>query len=452
MTYTINNMKCDKKFGICLLFLCITITVNIFLNAQYFGGITPPPTLKSAPTGKVYYVATTGSDNNPGTESQPWLTITKATNTLIAGDTVYIKQGVYNEQVRIRNSGSSGKYITYAAYPGDENKAIIDGSGINVNFDFEGIVQIEANGYINFTGFRVVNSNFALLSAPGPIRNLTVYNNTFYNAAGYCAHVGSRDTGYDSYNITFDKNDMGLCSNGEFAEAFALIGVDGFEIKNVVLHDCGDGEGVAYTGGEGIDIINSANGSVHNNIVYNTKYVGIYLDSGSGTDKNIDVYNNLIHDVRESTSFAVAAERTDGVAKDINIYNNIVYNTATNSFALGNYSTVLENISINSNTFIGSIWLPNNQQHSNITLRNTIASDIIDGVGAIKDHNFFTDLQGSAGFVNEEKHDYHLAIDSKVRNIGTASGSPAFDYDGIPRPQGDGYDIGAFEYRWLKLL
>ena len=35
------------------------------------------------------------SDQNPGTISQPWRTITKANQTLVAGDTVYIRAGTY---------------------------------------------------------------------------------------------------------------------------------------------------------------------------------------------------------------------------------------------------------------------------------------------------------------------------------------------------------------------
>jgi chitinase len=40
-----------------------------------------------------YYVAKTGSDSNPGTESSPWLTIGHAAATATAGDTVYVGAG-----------------------------------------------------------------------------------------------------------------------------------------------------------------------------------------------------------------------------------------------------------------------------------------------------------------------------------------------------------------------
>ena len=74
--------------------------------------------ISGAADAATYYVAKTGSDSNPGTEAQPWLTITKAANTIVAGDTVYVKAGTYSEQVIPANSGTSGSYITYSVYSG----------------------------------------------------------------------------------------------------------------------------------------------------------------------------------------------------------------------------------------------------------------------------------------------------------------------------------------------
>lgn len=50
--------------------------------------------------GATYYVATTGNDSNPGTESNPWRTIQKAANTVAAGDTVLVQPGTYPENVQ----------------------------------------------------------------------------------------------------------------------------------------------------------------------------------------------------------------------------------------------------------------------------------------------------------------------------------------------------------------
>ena len=50
--------------------------------------------LKSGVIGAVYYVATTGSDSNLGTETSPFLTIQKAANVVKPGETVIVKDGV----------------------------------------------------------------------------------------------------------------------------------------------------------------------------------------------------------------------------------------------------------------------------------------------------------------------------------------------------------------------
>lgn len=50
-----------------------------------------PPEIDTA----VYYVATNGSYSNPGTIDQPWKTIQKAADTLVAGATAYIRGGIY---------------------------------------------------------------------------------------------------------------------------------------------------------------------------------------------------------------------------------------------------------------------------------------------------------------------------------------------------------------------
>jgi hypothetical protein len=55
----------------------------------------------------------TCNDNNAGTQSSPWCTINKASTTMTAGDTSYIRTGIYRETLTPSNSGSSGSPITY---------------------------------------------------------------------------------------------------------------------------------------------------------------------------------------------------------------------------------------------------------------------------------------------------------------------------------------------------
>lgn len=90
--------------------------------------------------GSTYYVALNGSDSNNGSGSQPWKTIQKAANKMIAGDVTYIRAGTYNERVIPQNSGSTGNYITYAAFSGD--LVTIDGAGILLPTDWGGLFDV----------------------------------------------------------------------------------------------------------------------------------------------------------------------------------------------------------------------------------------------------------------------------------------------------------------------
>ena len=66
----------------------------------------------SAAGGTTYYVAPSGNDSNPGTIAQPWRTIQKAADTMVAGDTVYIRAGTFPEQVIPHNSGNAGQPVS----------------------------------------------------------------------------------------------------------------------------------------------------------------------------------------------------------------------------------------------------------------------------------------------------------------------------------------------------
>ena len=76
------------------------------------------------PTGNHYYVdENLGSDENPGSEAQPWQTIEKAVNTVAAGDTIYVRGGIYSTILggwSFQNSGTQSQPITLTNYPGEQ--------------------------------------------------------------------------------------------------------------------------------------------------------------------------------------------------------------------------------------------------------------------------------------------------------------------------------------------
>ncbi|HIY57844.1 MAG TPA: DUF1565 domain-containing protein, partial [Candidatus Tetragenococcus pullicola] len=63
-----------------------------------------------------YHVAKNGSDDFPGTQEKPFLTIQQAANVAQAGDTISVHQGEYREWVKPKNAGlSPNRRITYQA-------------------------------------------------------------------------------------------------------------------------------------------------------------------------------------------------------------------------------------------------------------------------------------------------------------------------------------------------
>jgi hypothetical protein len=108
-----------------------------------------------------YYVnGQSGLDSNPGTINSPWETIYKANQTLVAGDTVYIRGGIssfqtYNittnsgtgEGIKPTHSGTSGNLITYSVYPGEKVELVGNGKGGLAG------VYIVGHDYIKVTGY-----------------------------------------------------------------------------------------------------------------------------------------------------------------------------------------------------------------------------------------------------------------------------------------------------------
>jgi hypothetical protein len=85
---------------------------------------------ESQPTEGDFYVATDGSDVNPGTEEKPFATLARARDAVreskkdkLGSITVLVRGGTYymNEPLLLgpEDSGTAGESVTYAAYPGE---------------------------------------------------------------------------------------------------------------------------------------------------------------------------------------------------------------------------------------------------------------------------------------------------------------------------------------------
>ncbi|HFQ92411.1 MAG TPA: DUF5123 domain-containing protein, partial [Anaerolineae bacterium] len=103
---------------------------------------------------ETFYVATNGSDANPGTEAAPWRTIQHAANTMGPGDTALIRGGIYEEAVTINVSGSENNVITFQSYPGET--AVLDGTPFS-SPDGDIGLQIVNQSYVTIQGLEIRN-------------------------------------------------------------------------------------------------------------------------------------------------------------------------------------------------------------------------------------------------------------------------------------------------------
>ena len=163
-----------------------------------------------------YYVATTGSDSNPGTMASPFATLQKGVNTAVAGDTVYIRGGTYSittpattgAGINFTKSGTATSPINFFAYQAE----------VPV-FDFTNMV-ISTTGYTH--GF-VINASYLHFKG---LEIRYVPMNTFSNNG-----VAVTGGGYDIFELLNMHHNSG---NGIFIGSKTA---GGHQILNCDAHD-----------------------------------------------------------------------------------------------------------------------------------------------------------------------------------------------------------------------
>ena len=95
---------------------------QIALQNTTSGAATKTATAVPSPS---YFVSPDGDNSAPGTILQPWKTLSYAVRQLQPGDTLLIRGGIYQEAVKIENSGTAVSPIVISSYDGEE--VIIDG-------------------------------------------------------------------------------------------------------------------------------------------------------------------------------------------------------------------------------------------------------------------------------------------------------------------------------------
>jgi len=360
-----------------------------------------------------YYVATTGSNGNPGTSTKPWRTIAYATAQMGAGDTTYVRGGTYYEgQIRFKRSGTSSAPIKFLRAPGESPIIEFADKASSKQVRFENLSGSRYPiGWITFEGFQVRNAYDGIKIYNG--HDLTIRQNSIQNSKV-----------------------QGILGNG------TRILIDRNRINNNGSSDSYD-HGI-YMAGTAI--------IVTNNLIYGNRCHGIQVN---GTLS----YNASTHPGSEYARSAnwvisnntIAYNRCPGVVlwgntPGVRAENNIFYENA-----ITKGSTTAQGINFISQTGTG------------IVIRNNLAYATGSGgtkfLGtAAKEGTHYTQSGNTVNTVNPKFVNAPATLPSSP-NFSLASGSPAIDkglplslsstkisYPGTTRPKGTTHDVGAYEY------
>jgi hypothetical protein len=313
-----------------------------------------------------FYVATTGDDANPGTQTAPWRTVQHAADTVRAGSTVHVRGGVYEELVTIKASGNATDgYITFQSYPGET--AVLDAGHLAPN-GRSAIWTIHNQSYVRIEGFEMRNYRTAdrrltplgisVIGAGSHIEllknNVHHIEQTFdgrdapgHGANGFGIAVYGTDASTPISELVIDGNEVHHLKTGSSESLVVNGNVTNFRITHNVVHD---------NNNIGIDVIGfertapdpavdqARDGVVSGNLVYNItsrgnpaygsdeNSDGIYVDGGT----RILIEQNVMHDV--DFGIELASEHKDRATSYITARNNLIYHGHTAGVSIGGYA------------------------------------------------------------------------------------------------------------------
>ncbi len=362
----------------------------IFFAIFFFG------TVRDGKAVTDYYVSPSGSNTNAGTTAgAAFKTISKAVTMVAAGGTVHVAAGTYSENITTTANGTASARIRYVSDTHWGAKII--GSGTEAMWTNNG-------SYTDIVGFDITGSGRLGIVNMGSYTLMS--GNHVHNLAVSGGCTGSGGAGIVDAN--YSGSDCDIIGN--------------------VVHDIGVPG--ACNGVQGIYHSN-LRGHIMNNIVYRASAFGIHLWHAA-TD--VVIANNTVF-ANGSSGMGGGIVIGDGdspggiVMNNTKIINNIVFNNPASSITEYCYSGV---------NCIGS----GNIVSNNVVYGNGsgISLKVGSAVGTITTDPQFVNYQADG------TGNYHLKSTSPAIDKGISTNAPSTDLDGNARPQGAGYDIGAYEY------
>ena len=412
-------------------------------------GQLPTPIPIQAGTGNVFYIAPNGDNNNVGSEALPWRNLNHAVYALKAGETVLVKNGIYQESLYINKSGLPGKPITYKAYPGHKPK-------IEVNRkQLEGIL-IQGASYINVEGFEVVYTAPGAESAKGEQTDNGI-------------DISNADLALPHHINIKNNNVHGFPGGGIFTVLADYVTFEGNTVWENALWAKWGNSGISMYQNVDFDQKTGYHMIIRGNTVYKNenKLPSYAIGSTTITDGNCII----IDDLRHTQKFLDNKTPYSAYKSNTLIENNICYDNGARGIHV--YSS--DNVLVRHNTLYKNQRTPSINDGelsaydaSNVRFVNNIVfaatGKKANGVGNASNIVFERNLYfSSASNPNKSTTDIvadplfiNASVNSAITNFRLKAGSPAIDAaltTQMPemdisvklRPLGMAADIGAFE-------
>lgn len=373
-----------------------------------------------------YYVDTANtaaSDSNPGTVVQPWKTITKANQVLLAGDTVFIKQGSYTTFIAPSRSGTAVSPITYRSYSND--LVTVKDSTYGIHLDGKSRIVVQGITFTNLDRMMILenSANNNLISS---CRFVKMRNQSSYN--------GSRIWLLSSYNQVTNCvfSDWGQCSGGVASGGVLEIGFDdggpAYPGNYNLIENC-----TIFNGGHHTLGVHGTHNIIRNNYTYNAAWTAnkgertLYVSGNSAyCNRNLFENNRIGYsDVPCDTWGAPGAQITaewNIFRRNCFFFNNL---SAIQFSTLDNYPPSGPNHNyVYNNTFMHNGWQTDHgsddQQRSQIGFQNWSTVNTV--VANVIKNNLFYDAVRLYGYSSAFASDQIFANNYN----GDVSGNPLF--------------------------